>query len=146
MRVAERASGQAGSALLLMPAAVLIVLVLGALAVDRAVAFGAQRELVVTAQAAANDAVALGIDVDGVRTGEPPTLDPALVDRAVAASVAAGVAVGDEPISVAWSIDRGTIEVRLEQRVELVFAPGVPGAGEYVVVRASARAELRRTR
>lgn len=145
MRAVDRTAEQAGSALLLMPAAVLIVLVLGALAVDRAVAFGAQRELVVTAQAAANDAVALGIDVDGVRTGERPTLDPELVDRAVAASVAATVAAGDEPISVAWSVDGGTIEVRLAQRVELVFAPGVPGADEHLVVRASARADLRRT-
>src|SRR5690606_36454066 len=67
--VTDRRRGQRGSVLMLMPAAVLIVLALGSLAVDRAVVFGAQRDLINTAQAAANDAVTLGIDVDQVRAG-----------------------------------------------------------------------------
>lgn len=46
--------------LLLMPVAVLIVVILGGLSVDRAILFGAQRELVASAS-------------------RPPTMPPALV-------------------------------------------------------------------
>ncbi|MBW3580670.1 MAG: hypothetical protein KY431_06500, partial [Actinobacteria bacterium] len=52
------------SVLVLMPTAVLIFLVLGALAVDAAAVFLAQRQLANAAVAAANDAVAAAVDVD----------------------------------------------------------------------------------
>src|SRR5438552_3809411 len=53
-----------GSVLMLMPAAVLVFLVLGALCVDFGSAYDAQRELASAATAAANDAAGRAIDVE----------------------------------------------------------------------------------
>lgn len=126
--------------LLLMPVAVLIVVILGAIAIDRAVVFGAQRELVQGAQAAANDAAAVGIDLDGLRDG-PGTvrLDERRVDAAVEASLI-GV---DDLVSRRWFVRGNEVVVVLEQRVEFVFAKGVPGAADTTTVRATATATLR---
>lgn len=129
-----------GSVLLLMPAAVLVVIILGALSVDRALVFGAQRELVNEAQAAANDAAALGIDVDALRAGGAVRYDRDRIDRAVRSSLA-----GVDGITVRWVIDGDEIVVRLERRVSYVFTKGVPGAADTAVVHATARARLVRT-
>ena len=51
-----------GSVLMLMPAAVLVLVVLGAVAVDFSIAFLGERELANAASAAANDAAAAAID------------------------------------------------------------------------------------
>jgi hypothetical protein len=126
---------------MLMPAAVLVVVVLGAVAVDRAVIFGAQRDLVATAQAAANDGAGLGVSVGELRDqGEVRTAGDR-IERAVALTVSGT----DDLESVSWSIEGDLLVVRLERRVELVFAKGVPGAGATQVVTATARSELRRT-
>lgn len=125
---------------MLMPAAVLIVIILGALAVDRAVIFGAQRDLVATAQAAANDAAA-GVDVGSLREGGTVRLDAARIDRAVAATVGEA----DGVVASRWEIEGNVVVVHLERRVELVFTKGVPGASDTQVVRATARSELIRS-
>lgn len=126
---------------MLMPAAVLIVILLGALAIDRAVVFGAQRELINTAQSAANDAVTLGIDIDAVRVDGTLRYDRGRIDAAIQRSVA-----GDDAIVVAgWEIDGDHLVVRLEKRVEYVFSKGVPGGADGTVVRATARARLLRS-
>lgn len=127
-----------GSVLMLMPAAVLIVIVLGALAIDRAVVFGAQRDLVATAQAAANDGAG-AIDLDVLRAGAVE-FDEAQIDQIVTASAgrADGAVVSD------WEIEGDVLVVRLERRVELVFADGVPGASGTQVVTATARSVLER--
>lgn len=131
---------QRGSVLMLMPVAVLIVIVLGAIAIDRAVIFGAQRELVQSAQAAANDAAAIGVDVEALRAdGAAPSFDPDRIERVVAASLV-GV---EDLIERRWYIDGDEIVVVLEQRVDLVFTKAVPGAEETAVVTATARASLR---
>ena len=123
---------------MLMPVAVLVVVILGALAVDRTVVFGAQRDLVATAQAAANDAAAAGVDVDDLRGGSRVRLDAARIDRAVAAAVS----VADGLVASRWEVQGDVLVVYLERRVELIFAKGVPGAGDTQVVRATARSVL----
>lgn len=126
---------------MLMPAAVLVVIVLGSLAIDRAVVFGAQRDLINTAQAAANDAVTLGIDIDEVRAGGDLRYDRGRIDAAIRRAVA-----GDDGVVVtSWSIDGDQLEVRLEKRVEYVFTKGVPGGTDSVRVRATGRARLIRS-
>lgn len=131
-------SGERGSALMLMPVAVLIVILLGGIAVDRALLFGAQRDLVATAQAAANDAVAAGVDVGALREGDDAAIDRVAVDRAVrmAAAEADGV------VAISWEIDDGYLIVRLRRTVRLVFTPGVPGAPSSETVTATARGLL----
>ena len=121
--------------LLLFPAAVLVLVVIASLAVDRAVVFGAQRELVATAETAANDGASAGLDLDALRAGEPIRYDAARVDRAVRA------AVDDPSIAVSWIIRDGILHVRLTREVHLIFAPAVPGGSsdERIVATAAAR-------
>lgn len=128
-----------GSVMMLFPAAVLIVLVLGAIAVDRAVVFGAQRDLVATASAAANDAAGLSVDVAGLRRGSDLDLVDAEIDRRVRL-VAARI---PGLVSVSWHRSATVVVVRMEREVELVFAPALPGASRSVTVTATADAELR---
>lgn len=137
----ERGVGQRGSVLMLMPAAVLVVILLGSLAVDRAVVFGAQRDLINTAQAAANDAVTLGVDVEAVRMGGELRYDRVRIDDAIHRAVAGDAGV----IVTGWTIDGDQLVVHLEKRVEYVFAKGVPGGADSIVVRATGRARLLRT-
>jgi hypothetical protein len=125
--------------LLLMPAAVLIVIILGGLSVDRAVLFGAQRDLVASVQQAANDAAGLGVDVDALRADGVLRYDPDRIDRAVRLAL-----IDVDDMAVRWSLRGGRIEVVAERRVALVFSKGVPGGPDARVVRATASAQLRR--
>ena len=74
-----RRSGQRGSVMMLMPAAVLIVLLLGAISVDSAIVFLAQRQAHNVATDAANDAAGAAIDLEQLRNEGTVVLD---VDRA----------------------------------------------------------------
>ena len=135
-RVHER-----GSVLMLMPAAVLIVIILGAMAVDQAIVFGAQRDLVSTAQAAADDAVAAGVNVGDLRDRGLLSVDRQRIDQVVTAAVAQA----DGPVTVRWRIEGSELVVRLIRRVNLVFSQGVPGGADHRTVTATARSELIRS-
>ena len=127
-----------GSVLLLMPAAVLVVLVLGAIAVDAAVAFLAERELAGAAAAAANDAATAGLDEVALRQGAAYRLDPSLVEAAVAASLdAQGLPPGT---SVSIAVEGDEVRVTLAAEADLVFSPSIPGAPDTVAVSATASA------
>jgi hypothetical protein len=125
--------------MMLMPAGVMIALILASLALDRALVFGAQRDLVATAQAAANDAVALGVDPDELRANGLVVLDPGRVGRAVAAVVAE-----DAETDATWDIRGTTVIVHLERRVHYILSPALPGAPRTELLSATAEAELRR--
>jgi hypothetical protein len=124
---------------MLMPAAVLIVVMLGAIAVDRAVVFGAQRDLVASAQAAADNGASLGVDLDRLRADGEIEPDLAAIDQAIALAAT----TFDPGTSVTWYLQGDDVVVELERTVDLVFAPGVPGAAPTEPVRARATAELR---
>ncbi|NLD77677.1 MAG: hypothetical protein GX643_13525 [Acidimicrobiales bacterium] len=128
-----------GSVLMLMPAAVLIVVILGAMAVDRAVVFGAQRDLIATAQAAANDAASLGVSIDHLRSDGEVEADIAAMEAAVDTAMVAA-----EPgTTVSWWLEGDEVVVELARDVALVFSPGVPGAPRSQEITARASAELR---
>ena len=124
---------------MLMPAAVLVIVVLGAIAVDHAVVFGVQRELISDAQDAANDAAAYGIDPSAVRSGRLD-YDAARVDQAVRRSLAAH----GSKASVDWHVDDGRIVVRLRRAAPRIFGRALPGQDDAVTVDATAHALLRR--
>jgi Flp pilus assembly protein TadG len=74
---------------MLMPAAVLVLFILGAITFDYAHLYLAKRELQAAAESAANDAVTFGVDQAAVRRGRGIDLDDQLVVQAVEASLAA---------------------------------------------------------
>ena len=128
---------------MLMPAAVLIVLLLGAITVDLTVVRLGQRELVAAAGDAANDAATVGIDQRVLRAGGGTVIDAARAERAVLASLDAKGLLDElaAPPSVVVTGD-GTVEVRLVRRVGYVFAKALPGVDHDVVVRGTGAARL----
>ncbi|HEY4377235.1 MAG TPA: hypothetical protein VGM93_08750 [Acidimicrobiales bacterium] len=124
---------------MLMPAAILVVMVLGAISVDRAAVFNRQRELVAAAQAAANDAAGAGIDPGALRRGEL-AYDPARIDAAVRSALAARGLAASETTSV----QAGRVVVELRMAVPWIFAKAVPGIGDTTEIHAVASAALDR--
>lgn len=132
-----------GSALMLMPAAVLVMLVLGAITVDLAVVRLGQRELIAAATDAANDAATVGLDQGELRAGRGYVLDPARAEAAVLASLDAKGLLDRlaAPPEVTVTAD-GTVEVRLVRRVPHVFAKALPGVDGDTLVRGTGAASL----
>lgn len=139
-RTRRRHTSERASVLMLMPAAVLIMIILGALAVDRAVIFEAQRDLVSTAQASANDAAGLSVDIDELRVEGNIKVD----SEAIADAVGLATAAVEPGTRVSWELQGDVVVVRLERDVHLIFAQGIPGAAGTQTVMAVGTAELRR--
>ena len=135
-----------GSALVLMPVAALIFIILGALALDATVVFMAERELAGAAAAAANDAVTRGIDRDEFyRSGCVVVLPGAAVD-VVRSSVAAkelersGLSMAAPEVDVRAG---SAVTVTLRGTAPHVFTRAVPGAPSDADVSATATATAR---
>jgi hypothetical protein len=130
---------------MLMPAAVLIVLLLGSIAVDFSAVFLRQRELYSAASAAANDAVTYGVDEALYRQAKGYQLDP---DRVARAADTAFVARGFEHPAVDWdAIPVGPNEVAVTATMDVayIFAKVIPGVPHHqrITVRVTAVAEQR---
>jgi Flp pilus assembly protein TadG len=135
-----------GSVLMLMPAAVMIVILLGSIAVDFAIAFLGEREALSLASAAANDAAAAALDQDEFRATGEFTLDHDRARRIVDATLEASSSeLHDVTVEVTFPIIDGTEGVRVEVagRVDYVFAKAIPGAPDGLRVEASATAVAR---
>jgi len=133
--------GERGSSLVLMPAAVLVLIVLAAICVDLSAVQLGQRQLVVAAQAAANDAAAAGFDASSFYDGGGVRLDRVAARRAAAASLAAN-APASRLVAVTIDATTAEVEVRVTATVRTVFRRGLPGGARSVVVHARARAAL----
>jgi len=129
-----------GSAVILMPAGLLIVIVLGSIAVDLSGLHLAQRELTSTAEAAVNDAVTFGLDQQQLRAGQGYRLDARRVRRAVDRAASAA-RLDDLEVDVRL-IGSTTVRVTLRREVPLVFAPVLPGAHDRSSVSAQATATV----
>lgn len=128
-----------GSALLLMPACVLIMLVLASITVDMALVHLRQRQALDVAASAANDAVTAGVDTAALRSGTfvvHPTNAREVVARAVAASEVAPHLAGPPEVTV----DDDRVEVRLTLRADYLFTGVMPGTPEATTVTATASA------
>jgi hypothetical protein len=140
--VLTRLRNDRGSSLMLMPAAVLVFVVLGAFCVDFAAVHLGQRELVTAAQGAANDAAAAGFDEAAFYGGDGTvTLDPARARRAAVASLADNA---PDARIVGFTVDvaDATVEVELALAVETVFSKALPGTPDTVEVSARATSDL----
>lgn len=141
----RRRHGDRGSALMLMPAAVLIMFVLGAIAVDLTALRVGQRDLQAALTDAANDAVAGALDESLLRSGGGYH-----VDRSAAWMIAMGALdtrgalrdVVDGPhITVE---DDGSVTISASRQVPHIFGRALPGVPHHEVVRATATARLER--
>jgi hypothetical protein len=132
---------------MLMPAGVLIVLLLGALAVDAAVVFLGERELADLTAAAANDAVTVALAPEDFYRCGALQVD-ASVAREVAATVVTArasdsVVLTGLDVSVDSSGDAPQVTVAATGTVDLVFTPAMPGADRTRVVAARSAATPR---
>jgi len=143
--VLSPSSKERGSALMLMPAGVLVMLLLGAITFDLTHVRVAQRELIAAAGDAANDAVTYGLDEARLRRGDGYSLDEGRAREAVVESLAAKGLLDElaEPPEVLVEGD-GTVEVRLVRVVPHVFGRALPGVEDSVVRgRSAAQVEVR---
>lgn len=120
-RPAATRRGDRGSVLMLMPAAVLIVLLLGAIAVDSAVVYLAQRQAYNVAFDAANDAAGAGFDRETARRSGEIRYEPERVHALAAETVAVAGLDDVTLVDVAIEPD-GSVAVTVEVVVEHVFA------------------------
>ena len=127
-----------GSALLLAPAGVLVLLVLGAIAADSAVVLLAERELAGAAAAAANDAASAAIDDAAFYGGGNLRLDAGRAERVAAAAVAARAPSGVRVDAVTVRVVGRQVCVAVRGTTRHWFAPAVPGANRTTAVQARA--------
>jgi len=139
----HRLTSSHGSVLMLMPAAVLIVLLLGAIAVDSAIVYLRQRQAYNVAFDAANDAAGAGFDLEVAREEGEIVYDP---DRVAVIAEEAVAASGLDDVRLVSARPDGTgVVVTVEVTVEHLFvqAFGDP-ASDVLTVDARADGEVRR--
>lgn len=119
-------AGQRGSVLMLMPAAILIVMVLGAIAVDLSLVHLAERQLQSAVDDAANDATA-ALREDAYRAGAGYSIDPGRATELVRWSLDTSDLPGSltAPADVRVSADRIYVSATIE--VDYIFADVIPG-------------------
>jgi Flp pilus assembly protein TadG len=127
----RRLRADRGSTLVLMPAAVLIVIILGAIAADFSHVHNRKRELIAVASSIANDAVTYGIDTGALRNGAGSTVvyNDDRVRDVINTSVSHHVSP-DRPITfVSYTVDTttDTVTVTLAENVDYIFAKAIPG-------------------
>lgn len=141
-------TGERGSVLMLFPAAVLVVFILGVISVDSASDYLARRALTDTVTSSADDAANKAVDLSAFY-GSPSVLriDPVLARQVVAdlATIQRGDGAVDlvaETVDV--SADGERVTVSAVGRVHHVFAFG--SGRRPVVVRARATASVKEVR
>jgi hypothetical protein len=137
---------ESGSTLFLFPVGLLIVLLLGAVAIDLGNVWLQQRRLADAADSAVNDAVTYAIDVDRFRLDGSLVLDPVAVDEVVAASLAgqglpADVSAGEPSLRVGAD-GSPVLSLRLESRAELIFGRILLGDGFAITATGAAIADV----
>ena len=125
---------------MLVPAAVLVLLALAAIAVDSAVVFLAERQAGDAAAAAANDVAGAAVSKAAFYRGGQLVLDPQQAVPVAADAIAARGSgldlLGPPVVEVA---DR-QVCVTVQARVRYLFAPAIPGVPRATTVTARATA------
>jgi hypothetical protein len=131
--------GESGSVLALVPAGFLVLMILGALAVDSATAYLGQQQLRDALSAAANDAVTAGLANGSFYGGGRVALDPSATARTVCVAVATQADRDLHNVRLWVAIDGASLRLLGTATVDAVFGRVVPGVGTRTV-RASASA------
>jgi hypothetical protein len=129
-----------GSALLLMPAGLLIVLVLASIAVDMSLVHLRKRQAFELAAAAANDAATAGVDQGHLRTTHDYVLDPETARAVVVDVVAASELAPELARPPVVTVTAAGVSVELALEADYIFADFVPGAPDGTEVTATATA------
>jgi hypothetical protein len=128
-----------------MPAAVLIFIGLGSLAVDAGVAFLGEREVANLAASIANDAATEGIDVARFQSTGVLAIDPARVRDIAAAALARSGLDHVRDLTVDTDVvGTDVVVVEVRGRVRSLFARALPDGLEERAIGASAEATARR--
>lgn len=140
MIAGQRGQGSRGSVLMLMPAGVLVVLLLGAISFDLSLVFLRQRQASSVAVDVANDLASAAFDEATFRTTGTFQLDPDRAD-AIGRSLVDGSDLAGEIVALDVQV-QGTdaVTVSITVRVDYVFAKAIPGAADGTTVAASATA------
>ena len=135
---------QRGSVLMLVPAGVVIVLLLGAIAVDAAIVYLEQRQAYNIAFDAANDAAGAGLDRDELRGSGDLVFDPAAV-RAIAADTVAAAEVDGLTLVDAVPDGNGGVTVTVRVHVKRLFSQAFGArSSEDLEITARVGGEVRR--
>lgn len=128
---------------MLFPAAFLIILVLGALAIDSGAVFLHKRELFSAASAAANDAIALAVDIEATRASGTLVIDAARLDTEVHNSLARRGTLDHlaEPPQITFTPPH-QVRVELASVARYIISPALPGNRDGTTVRVAATARL----
>ncbi len=120
---------------MLMPAAVLIVLVLSAIAVDLTIVQMGERQAIDAADAAANDAATYGISEATLRSGGAITLDPHRVRASVQQTLdAQGLTPRLATAPLIEITGPGSVRVTLSVTIDYLFAKSLPGTPDTKTV------------
>lgn len=130
MRLRRPHRSDGGSVLALVPAGFLVLVLLGGLAVDSAVAYQRQHQLHDALTAAADDAVSAGVDNPSFYRGGRVTLDPSAVATVVCRSMAAQGLPALHDLRLAMAVTDDSVRVHGEATVDPVFGRAVPGFGD----------------
>lgn len=135
-------SREHGNAMILMPVAILVLVLLAAITVDAAVLFLGQRRVADLAASVAQDAVAF-VDEEGFYAGDLALEGPGGRPGQRADVLASQLPQDDALRSPSCEVDTShrddgspLAEVRCTAHVRFVFAPAVPGAARLSEVRA----------
>lgn len=134
-----------GSVLALMPAAVLVFIALGSLAVDSALTYLGERQVANIASSIANDAATLGIDVVHLYGTGEVVVDPVRVQQVADEALAReGFDHLYDLTAETEVVGTDTVVVRVRARVRSLFARALPDGLEEREVSASATAAVDR--
>lgn len=128
---------------MLVPAGVLIVVLLGAIAVDLSAAHLAQRRLVQVTERAADDAAGM-LDRDALRSGGTVQTNPEQARQLAGLHLAALEVPGLQHRWVDVSVSAGgrDVSVRSGATVQRLFGRGIPGVASSYQITARATARL----
>lgn len=130
---------------MLVPAGLLILMILGAISVDSAIAYSAKRELQNEAAAIANDVATSAVSPESVSINGPavnpdPTLVDELAQQRFALNRSTDARVKLQKIETA--VDGQTVTISIKGSVDYIFAKAVPGIEHTQAVSASASTNL----
>jgi uncharacterized membrane protein len=126
-----------GSVLALVPAGFLILMLLGAIAVDNGATYLGQEQLQASVEAAANDAAGEGLSNQAFYENGSVEIDPTVAATVVCADLAAQHDDRLQATTVAIAVDGPAVFVEARAEVPAVFGRIIPGFSERPVEAAA---------